>query len=165
MYETLIYLRLDLKSLHEVLRVVNRNIFTMFGIQMTESNTSTSLGLKILYTNFNSPNLIIPSITDKEIYTDINNSYYGGRVEVLKPHGKNLFYYDINSLYPFASLNDLCGLNANYVEYLKFEIDINKLFGIFYCEITTPMDSYISKYIGLLPHRNSDGSLSFPVGS
>lgn len=44
MFETLIYLKLDLQSLHEVLRVVNRNLFTLFGVQMTESITSTSLG-------------------------------------------------------------------------------------------------------------------------
>ena len=80
---------------------------------MTESNTCSSLGLKILFTKFNSPSLIIPSITDKDIYRDINYSYYGGRVEVFKPHGLNLFYYDVNSLYPFASLNTLCGLKGS----------------------------------------------------
>lgn len=88
---------------------------------------------------------------------------------MFKPYGRNLFYYDVNSLYPFANLNNLCGLKASYVEYLHFNIDINELFGFFYCKISTPVpqrgvvDTSISKYIGLLPYINAKGSLSFPV--
>ena len=108
---------MDLTSLHEVLRVVNRNLFALFGIQMTESITNTSLSLKLLYTKFNSPELLIPSITDKDAYTNINHSYYGGRTEVYKPYGQNLKYYDVNGLYPDSVLNDLCGLEGSFVEY------------------------------------------------
>jgi len=35
------------------------------------------------------------------------NYYRGGRVEVYKMYGKNLYYYDINSLYPFVMLNKM----------------------------------------------------------
>ena len=33
--------------------------------------------------------------------------YKGGRVEVYKGRGKNLYYYDFNSLYPFVMLDDM----------------------------------------------------------
>ncbi len=35
------------------------------------------------------------------------NYYKGGRVEVYKCFGKNLFYYDVNSLYPFVMLEKM----------------------------------------------------------
>ena len=160
---------MDLTSLHEVLRVVNRNLFALFGIQMTESITNTSLSLKLLYTKFNNPELLIPSITDKDAYTNINHSYYGGRTEVYKPYGQNLKYYDVNGLYPDSVLNDLCGLEGSFVEYFGYHQDIRELFGFFYCRITVPDEKhplyFISKYIGLLPYRNEKGGLSFPIGS
>ncbi|XLR65359.1 hypothetical protein S83_016031, partial [Arachis hypogaea] len=34
--------------------------------------------------------------------TFIRRGYYGGHSDVYKPHGENLFYYDVNSLYPFV---------------------------------------------------------------
>ena len=73
---------------------------------MTDSLTITSLSLKILYTKYKSDKLIIPSITNKELYKEMKNSYYGARVEVYKPYGKNLFYYDVNSLYPTIMRNN-----------------------------------------------------------
>lgn len=43
----------------------------------------------------------IPLITGKTFY-DINISYTGGSTDMFKPHGSNLFRYDVNSLYPFV---------------------------------------------------------------
>jgi len=154
---------MDLKALHEVLRVMNRNIFLLFKLQMTKSITITSLALKILYTNFNNDKLLLPHILNKDIYQEIKKSYYGGRVEVYRPYGRKLYYYDVNSLYPFAAINKLPGLNASLVEYYDYNPDINKLFGFFYCKISTT--NTINKYLGLLPHRDIKGRLTFPIGS
>lgn len=164
-FETMKYLKLDLTSLHEILRIVNKNMFLLFDVQMTESITITSLALKILYTKYNKGKVIIPSITDKDMYKDLKNSYYGGRVEIFKPYGRNLYYYDVNSLYPYAALGDIPGLEASYIELFNYDIDIKELFGFFYCKVTTPQDNPKLKYLGLLPYRNRRGSLSFPIGS
>ncbi|KAI0999605.1 hypothetical protein K3495_g8591 [Podosphaera aphanis] len=123
-------------------------------MQMTKSLTITSLALKILYTKFNNEKLLLPHILNQDIYLEIKKSYYGGRVEVYRPYGQKLYYYDVNSLYPFAAINKLPGLNASKVEYFDYNPDINKLFGFFYCKITTSTNSEISKYFGLLPHRD-----------
>lgn len=165
MFETLKYLKLDLTSLHKVLRVVNTNMFLLFqNIQMTESITITSLALKILYTKFYNDKLLLPLITNKEIYHDIKASHFGGRVEVFRPHGCNLKYYDVNSLYPSVAINNLPGLKTSYMVFYNYNVDIDKLFGFFYCKVTSPSNP-IFKYIGMLPYRNSKGSLTFPIGS
>lgn len=32
----------------------------------------------------------------------IRRAYYGGHTDTYKPYGENLYYYDVNSLYPFV---------------------------------------------------------------
>ena len=54
----------------------------------------------------------IPRIESSSIYKDIKLAYYGGITEVYKPYGENLYYYDVNSLYPFAGLQDMPGLDC-----------------------------------------------------
>lgn len=61
----------------------------------------------------------IPTINKKSVYSELKQAYYGGITEVYIPHGRNLFYYDINSLYPYASLNDMPGLNCK--KYINYE--------------------------------------------
>lgn len=41
-------------------------------------------------------------ISKKTIYSDLKKAYYRGITEVYIPCGRNLFYYDINSLYPYV---------------------------------------------------------------
>ena len=62
-----------------------------------------------------------------------------------KPTGKNLRYYDVNSLYPFAALNPMAGHICEYIE-SKNPLDLNELFGFFYCKVKTN-----NSYLGLLP--------------
>ena len=63
-----------------------------------------------------------------------------------KPYGKNLFYYDVNPLYPFVALNSMPGNQYSFIENLDGSLSITDLFGFFYCEIETN-DSYLSLYV------------------
>jgi hypothetical protein len=104
---------------------------------------------------------IIPLINQKEIYNDIKQAYYGGKTEIYKPYGKNLYYYDINSLYPFVALNDLPGPECSYIEYYQDNLyNLDNLFGFYYCTI----ENNTSNYIGLLPYRDKNRGLTFPKG-
>jgi len=124
--ETLSYLKNDLMCLHEILSIVIKRINLLFKVDMTDSLTISSLAIKIFDKMYNNKHLI-PNITDPIMYKSIKKAYYGGRFEIYKPQGKNLYYYDVNSLYPYSSLNPLCGLKAKYVKYsLNFkEINID----------------------------------------
>jgi hypothetical protein len=93
------------------------------------------------------------------LYDDIKNGYYGGVTEVYKPYGTNLYYYDVNSLYPFVALNPMCSDKYTYLEsFNNVGLDLNNLFGFFYCEIETTYN-----YLGLLPVRRLEG-LVMPNG-
>lgn len=106
----------------------------------------------------------IPLINNKSIFNDIKSSYYGGITEVYKPYGENLYYYDVNSLYPYVALNDMPGLDCIYKEFIspskEMDVNIKDIFGFYYCEVETPKDIYL----GLLPIRNNAGLFS-PEGN
>ena len=181
--ECLLYLNKDLISLCEVLVKVNKILHLKYNIQMTESLTISSLAIKIFLKDHYDPiKKPIPLVTNRLIWNNIYKAYYGGRVEVYNPFfkqdnknkvynkftkkyetkvEKTLYYYDVNSLYPSASLNLMPGLECEYIESYTSDsnkLDLNNLFGFFYCKIKSS-----SEYIGLLPKR-SEGRLTFPNG-
>jgi hypothetical protein len=146
--ETLIYLESDLVSLFQVLDKFSTHIFRVYNVQVVESLTISGIALKIFLNKYYNNN--IPLIVNRSVYRDIKQSYYGGVTEVYKPYGENLFYYDVNSLYPHAALNDMpgnnCVLETNINKNLKY---LPTLFGFFYCSIKTS-----DLYLGLLPYRS-----------
>lgn len=138
-------------------------MFLNFRINITDSLTISGLASKIFRRYHYEPENI-PLITNKKYYQDIKQAYYGGCTEVYRPTGNNLFYHDVNSLYPYVALNNpLPGLGCTYIEYLdsSFTANIENLFGFYYCSIDTTNTSV--KYLGLLPYRTKDKGLLFPL--
>jgi hypothetical protein len=137
--ECLKYLELDLKSLHEVLSTVARKFHLLFDEQITESLTISGLSMKyFMKKHYNKNKNPLPLIRSKKVFSDLSEANYGARTEVFKPYGKNLYYYDVNSLYPYSSLNTLCGINASHIEFVIPLIGISDdMFGFFYCKIDT----------------------------
>lgn len=164
--EAIEYLTKDLKSHYEVIRTANHNIFMLFDVDMTSCLTVSKLALTIfLKSHYDQDKAPIPLINNKNIYSDIKLAYYGGITEVYKPtniDNETLYYYDVNSLYPYVSLNDMPGLDwikkEHYIDNKQEDLDIENLFGFFYCDVET-----VDNYLGLLPVRNESG-LIFPLG-
>lgn len=154
--ETIKYLNNDLYSLHEVLIKANKQVFLDYNVNMTEHITISGLAVKIYLKDFYNNN--IPNINKSSIYKDIKQGYYGAITEVYRPYGRNLFYYDVNSLYPYVALQDMPGLTCSKVLYYTDNQDIDDLFGFFYCSIDAPLDLYL----GILPVR--DNGPRFPLG-
>ena len=71
-----------------------------------------------------------------------------------KKYAKNAKYYDVNSLYPYAMLNDMPGKVIKFHANLsKFNLD--KFFGFVLAEVTIP-----KTLIPLLPYKNKNGNLA-----
>ena len=155
--ETIKYLENDLNSLYEILVKANRQVFKDYGVDITDNITISGLAVRILLKDYYNNN--IPVINKSSIYRDIKQAYYGGMTEVYKPYGENLYYYDVNSLYPYVALQDMPGLICSKLQFFNDKQTIDNLFGFFYCRIETPINSYL----GLLPVRNKNG-IDFPLG-
>lgn len=157
--ETIKYLSIDLISLYNVIDKFRKEIFIKYNTQVSKS-TISGLAMDIFLRNYYDYN--IPLINKTSVYNDIKSSHFGGITEVYRPHGKDLFLYDVNSLYPFSALNPMPGLNCTFLEKINKDIskclDSKDFFGFYYCEIETNND-----YIGLLPQRTDTG-IVMPLG-
>ena len=156
-YECINYLNRDLLSLYSIIKKFNNYIYEIYDTQMTDCLTISRLAMNIFIKDYLGDSKL--PIVKKGMYNDIKNAYYGGVTEVYKPYGENLYYYDVNSLYPFSSKNAMCGTNCTYMEDLGNDgLKLYELFGFFYCEIETS-----NSYIGLLP-VNCNIGLIMPMG-
>ena len=156
--ETISYLENDLISLFNVMEQFINKVYINYNVHVTNSLTISSLTMDIFLRQYHKAG-DIPLIKQKSTYNDIKKSYYGGVTEVYKPYGKNLYYYDVNSLYPFASLNPMPGTKCIYTDNIDKNFgDLNEIFGFFYCKVKAS-----DKYIGLLPYRSDEG-LTMPIG-
>lgn len=159
--ECLNYLKYDILGLFDIMEEFNRMVYINFNQQITNSLTITRLALNIFYKDFYSPKKKpIPYINKNYIFNFIKEGYYGGITEVYIPYGENLIYIDINSLYPYAALNDMPGINCEYIETLDLNnpLNLDELFGFFQAKIETN-----NQYIGLLPIRFNN-KLILPEG-
>lgn len=72
-----------------------------------------------------------------------------------------MYYYDVNSLYPYAALADMPGVNCRQYYYIDSEhMSIHDLFGFFHCMIDASQVKV--EYLGLLLTRTK--GLIFPHG-
>lgn len=157
--ECILYLEKDLLCLYELLVNVNNTMHLLYNVDMTKTLTISSLSLKIFLEKYYNVNKPIPLVLNKGIWDDLHKAYYGGRVEVFHTFMGKGYFYDVNSLYPFASLNSMPGLKSKYIESYNHKFDLDNLFGFFYCKIKSS-----GNFLGLLPLRTSK-NLLFPVGS
>jgi hypothetical protein len=97
-------------------------------------------------------------IIDGGIHDSIRKAYYGGLSNVYKPISceNTLYYYDVNSLYPYAMLNPMPVGNPIH----STNKDLSKIFGFVFAKITADE----SVKVPILPVRSEDGSLILPRG-
>ena len=96
----------------------------------------------------------IPLINKRSLFEDIKESYFGGITEVYRPYGENLYYYDVNSLYPHAALNPMPSNKCIFENNINKNIgEVINFFGFYYCSIEAPLNNYL----GLLPVKTKAG--------
>lgn len=117
-------------------------------------NTLPAISMAIFQTYFYKTGNI-PNITGM-ILTNIRKSYYSDIVDVFKPHIFGGFLYDVNSLYPYAMLQDMPVGVPVYTQ----EKNLDKVFGFFHARITTP----VGMNMPTLPYNDS-GRLLSPCGT
>lgn len=144
--EAVKYCKLDCKCLHEILVKFNELIFKHFKLNIHIPLTLPALAMRIYKSQFMPKNSIYQLLGAVE--QDIRGSYTGGAVDVFIPHNRaetfynkiftKLFYYDVNSLYPFIMAKTPLPVGKP----VYFEGDIRLVekdaFGFFYCKITSP---------------------------
>lgn len=107
------YLEYDCKGLYECIKLFENVIHDYGGnIKLTIASTALSLFRNNYLKSWIYPinkEIKIGHLLGKDIKINIENEirkyYIGGRTEIDKRYGEYLFYYDINSLYPYMMFN------------------------------------------------------------
>lgn len=87
----------------------------------------------------------------------IRSSYRGGATEVYKCYGENLYYYDVNSLYPYAILNEM---PFEFITTVK-NPSLDNFFGFIKANIYAPTTIFNP----FLPYKDSQiMSIVYPYG-
>jgi len=154
--ETLKYLRSDLNGLLEVMLKFSKTYYEKYHVNVTKYRTLPGLTFAMFTSNFYDEENTIKMVKGS-LETDIRSSYFGGNVDVFAHEIISVaFYYDMNSQYPFAMLNDMPVGDP----ILSNETNINNFFGFAYGEIIPPSESKLKNLY--IQKRNDNGSVSCP---
>nr|XP_048322176.1 DNA polymerase-like [Ziziphus jujuba var. spinosa] len=95
------YLKQDIRLLGGVMLKAQEIYWTQFQVDIEDCMTLSALAMIIFRTNYYDPNSFPIHIPSRNEDTFIWHGYYGGHADTYKSYGENLFYYDVNSLYPY----------------------------------------------------------------
>lgn len=154
------YLKNDVIGLHEVMTEYYKKILEITGAYPYLTIGSTSIACFMnKYKKYD-----FEVVNNDVLDLFLRQTLRGGRVEVFKTYGKNLYYYDINSLYPSVMIDNKYPV-GKYVKASK-HTNIEKYFES-YCGFGKfKIISSPDLYIPYLSCRNKiDGKLLFPIGS
>jgi hypothetical protein len=112
------YLKYDCISLYELLEKFYSE-FNVNDVKLTIASTAFNILLKD-----EKKRKALANYISKEDEIEIRKAYKGGRCEVYKRKGENLFKYDVNSMYPFVMRNFLYPAGDMFRAINKREIDI-----------------------------------------
>ena len=146
----------DSISLFKALDKAQHIYFGDYSVDISTILSTSTLSLKIFRQNFLKKE--IPVLKDSED-NFIRRGYFGGATDAYKCYGSYLHYYDVNSLYPFAMLNEM---PLEMIKYHKDmgDVKLENFFGFCLAEVSCPNHLKIP----LLPYKK-DGGTIFPTGN
>jgi len=139
-------------------------IYNVFGLNINIFSTLSGLAFGIFRAKFLKDKNIKINVTTNEIDKTIRPGYTGGHVDIYKPHGFNLWKYDINSLYPYVMKN--FELPSGKCLFFEGDRDLKDLYGIVFAEIIAPTTGpCLDIPILLVKGKITNGKTIAPLGS
>jgi hypothetical protein len=78
---------------------------SLYNVDILDKMTLSSLAMSIFRMRYYDSNAFPIHIPNHNEDTLIRKGYYGGHVDTYIPYGENIYYYDVNSLYPYVMKN------------------------------------------------------------
>lgn len=154
------YMKQDILLLGGVMLKAQESYWKLYKVDIESKITLPSLALSIFrmkyYDSSNYP-IHIPNMNEDSF---IRRAYYGGHSDTYKPYGENLFYYDVNSLYPFV-MKEFPMPGGVPVWHGNLEgMDLDSMFGFIETYVVCPKTIKNP----FLPYRDKNNTLIFPTG-
>lgn len=96
------YMKQDILLLGGVMQKAQEIYWNLYNVDIETKITLSSLALTIFRMKYYDDKLFPIHIPNQNEDQFIRKGYYGGHTDVYKPFGTDLYYYDVNSLYPFV---------------------------------------------------------------
>nr|GEU76896.1 DNA polymerase-like [Tanacetum cinerariifolium] len=128
------YMKTDILLLGEVMQKAQNIYWKLYQLDIESKIILSSLAVNIFRLRYYNDEIFPIHIPNQNEDTFIRKAYYGCHTDSYKPYGKNLYYYDVNSLYPFVmkEYHMPCG---KHVWYSNLEdMDIDSMLGVYYSE-------------------------------
>jgi len=159
--ELIDYMKQDIRLLGGVMQKAQEIYWELYKVDIESKITLSSLALciyRMKYYDASNWPIHIPSRNED---TFIRRGYYGGHADTYIPYGENLYYYDVNSLYPFGNKEfDMPGGVPVWHGNLEGK-DLDSLFGFIEAYVVCPKT--IKR--PFLPFRDKNDTQLFPTGS
>lgn len=156
------YMKQDILLLGGIMQSFQDIYYKAYQADIVKKLTTASLALSLFrekYYDYKKHRIHIPNQNEDKF---IRRGYYGGHTDAYLPYGSNLYYYDVNSLYPFVMKEfSMPGGTPVWHSDLK-SMTLDSMFGFIEAYIECPES--IKK--PFLPYRKKKvGTLIFPTGS
>ena len=154
------YMKQDILLLGGVMLKAQEIYWKLFQVDIESKITLASLALSIFRLKYYDASNWPIHIPNKNEDSFIRLAYYGGHTDAYKPYGENLYYYDVNSLYPFV-MKEFPMPGGVPVWHRNLDgMDLDSMFGFIEAYVECPKT--INK--PFLPYRNKENTLIFPTG-
>jgi hypothetical protein len=128
-----------------------------YNVDITTIFSTSTLSMKIFRTKFLKVNIPILKRIDDDF---IRQGYFGGATDYYKMKAENLYYYDVNSLYPFAMKKPMPFELIRKIKVHENNFNLGSFFGFLKVEVNSPNNIRTP----LLPCKYQ-GKTIFPTGS
>lgn len=154
------YMKQDILLLGGVMKKAQEIYWKLYTIDIESKITLSSLALSIYrmkYYDVSNWPIHIPTQNEDNF---IRRAYYGGHTDTYIPYGENLYYYDVNSLYPFV-MKEFPMPGGVPVWHGNLEgMDLDSIFGFIEAYVVCPK----TLKRPFLPYRDKNETLIFPTG-
>ncbi|XP_071691998.1 DNA polymerase-like [Rutidosis leptorrhynchoides] len=154
------YMKQDIYLLGGVMQKAQEIYSNLYKVDIESKITLSALSLSIFRMKYFDDSHFSIHIPNRNEDQFIRHGYYGGHTDAYKPHGKDLYFYDVNSLYPFI-MKEFPMPHGAPVWYGNLqEKDLDNKLGFIEAYVECPK----TLKNPFLPYRDKNGLLLFPTG-
>lgn len=146
----------DSLALFDALTVAQEHYLANYDVDICTIWSTSTLSLKIFRSKF-----LKDTIYSLNASTDmfVREGYYGGATDHYKKYGKGLYYYDVNSLYPFAMKKAMPTKHlGDHPDMRNYKLDDFFGFALAKIECTDKVR------LPVLPYKSKEGKVIYPRG-
>ncbi|XP_059645954.1 DNA polymerase-like [Cornus florida] len=154
------YMTQDIRLLGGIMASAQEIYWTQYKVDILGCLTLSALAMNIFRISYYDPESWPIHIPSRNEDAFIRRGYYGGHADTYIPYGEDLYYYDVNSLYPFIMKTyDMPGGKPVWHGNLEGR-ELSTLYGFIEAYVVCPPT--IKR--PFLPYRDENETLLFPTG-